>query len=50
MSYSTYRHDNQAAPSELLADFMLLGQAFGSALRSLTRIRFEAPRTDYRGD
>lgn len=49
MSYSTYRHDDQSAPNELLADFVLLGQAIGSAFRTLTRIRFEAPWTDYRG-
>ncbi|MDP9162877.1 MAG: hypothetical protein M3N06_02135 [Pseudomonadota bacterium] len=49
MGYINCTYDEQAVPSELLEDFVLLGQAIGSAFRSLTRIRFEAPWGDYRG-
>jgi len=49
MGYINYRYEEQSAPSQLLEDFAVLGQAIGSAFRSLTRIRFEAPWTDYRG-
>jgi len=49
MGYSPYSYQDQSAPSQLLEDFALLGQAIGSAFQTLTRIRFEAPWTDYRG-
>jgi len=44
-----YDREFQQARSNLVEDVALLAQALGSAFRTLTRIRFEAPWTNYRG-
>ncbi|MCA1654465.1 MAG: hypothetical protein ABR588_07565 [Sphingomicrobium sp.] len=38
-----YDRDLQLARHQLARDFLLLGQAIGSAFRVLTRVQFEAP-------
>lgn len=49
MGYVNYRAEPVSAPGTLLGDLALLGEAFGSVFTALTRIRFEAPWTDYSG-
>ena len=44
-----YDREFQQARSTMVEDVALLASAIGSAFRTLTRIRFEAPWTNYRG-